>query len=367
MNGSRHRPGARLGSLVWLAVAAATLIAAPIAHATKGEPNCTAEQGQAFIDAGRYDRAIKEFGCVIAANPIEAEGYRGRAEAELLLGRYSDALRDYTRITAFILPTEPGAIAAIHAGYAARLGVNPGDVPALTGASFARWYDFDYGQATQVLNDLLGLRPDDAYGNLFRGSSRLLLGGPKQLGAADLERAIELAPNSADVRSIVADAYTYGLADPARALAEATLALGWGLDTPRVHAILGAARNAFGDIGPAAGHIARHIDLVTAEQVTTDPLPAGASAALELVPGRTYQVPIAVTAGATISITTGSKDFWDSIAVLLGPDEMPVVGSDDDSGYHAAFDWVAPATGTYWLQVTSFESISTGTLAVKRS
>jgi hypothetical protein len=41
--------------------------------------------GQAFIDEGRHERAIREFACVIAAQPTEVEGYRGRIEAELLL------------------------------------------------------------------------------------------------------------------------------------------------------------------------------------------------------------------------------------------------------------------------------------------
>ena len=41
---------------------------------------------------------------------------------------------------------------------------------------------------------------------------------------ADIERAIAIAPQSADVRFIVADAYTYGLPDPERAFAAAMLA-----------------------------------------------------------------------------------------------------------------------------------------------
>jgi hypothetical protein len=44
-----------------------------------------------------------------------------------------------------------------------------------------------------------------------------------------------------------------------------------------------------------------------------------------------------------------------------------VVGSDDARKYFAAFDWVAEETGTYTLEVTSFESVSTGELVVKRS
>ena len=260
----------------------------------------------------------------------------------------------------------PDAHAIIRAGYADRLAIAPHDLPALTGASFERWANFDYAQALHLLEQLLDAHPEDPYGTLFRGSSRLLRGGPgpKVRGEADLARAIELAPESPDVRFIVADAYTYGLPDLERAFAEASLALDWGLDTPRVHAILAAAYNAFGDLVAAAEHIERHFELVTTESVTTDALPAGESFALDLVPGRIYEIPLAVTAGETISVATSSKDYWDTIAVLLAPDGSPVVGSDDDNAYHAAFDWVAEETGTYLLKVTFFESVNTGELVV---
>jgi tetratricopeptide (TPR) repeat protein len=339
----------------------------PIATAAGPAPQCTSQQGQAFIDAGRYERTIREFTCVIEAEPAAVDGYRGRIEAHLLLGRYSDALGDYARVTAFVEPVHPDAHQIIRDGYAARLAIAPHDLRALTGASFERWSAFDYAQAIQLLNQLLDVRPDDPYGNLLRGSSRLLQGGPgpKVRGAADLERAIELAPASADVRFIVADAYTYGRPDLERAFAEATLALDWGLDTPRVHAILATAYDAFGDLGAAADHIKTHIDLVTTELVTAPELAAGNSLALELVPGR-YEIPVTATAGETISISTSSRDFWDSIAVLLAPDGSPVVGSDDANAYFAAFDRVAEATGTYRLQVTSFEAINTGELVVTR-
>jgi tetratricopeptide (TPR) repeat protein len=343
----------------------ALLAPASAAQAASGQ-TCTEDQGQALIDDGRYQHATREFTCVINAEPTEVAGYRGRIEAQLLLGRYSDALADYNLVTTVVMPVHPDADSAILEGYAARLAAAPNDIPALTGASFARWWMFDYVHAIQILNDLLDVRSDDPYGNLFRGSSRLLHGGPMQAGAADLERAIGLDPESPDVRWIVADAYTYGLPDPERAFAEATLALDRGLDTPRVHAILASAYNEFGDLEAAAGHIARHIELVTTELVTTPALSTGQSRALDLVPGRTYEIPVAATAGETISIATSSRDFWDSIAVLLAPDGSPVVGSDDDNAYFAAFDWVAPATGTYRLQVTSFESISTGELVVTR-
>lgn len=330
---------------------------------------CTVEQGDLFIETGQYSKAVKEFTCVIDAQPTEVEGYRGRIEAQLMLGQYSDAVRDYTRLTAFVIPVHPDAQSTILAGYSARLAIAPDSVPALAGESFAYWWFFKYASAIHTLNHLLEVQPDNIYGNLFRGSSRLLQGqgATKVKGIADLEYALMLAPQSADVRFIIADAYTYGVPNPQRAFDEASLALSWGLDTPRVHAILGSSYNSFGNQSSAAGHIKTHIDLVTTELVSTSPISAGITFKLDLVPGRTYEIPVTVNAGETISITTSSKDFWDTILVLLAPDGTPILGADDTVAYFAAFEWTANTTGTFLLRVTSFESVSTGELVVKRN
>jgi hypothetical protein len=69
-----------------------------------------------------------------------------------------------------------------------------------------------------------------------------------------------------------------------------------------------------------------------------------------------------VTAGQTLSITTSSRNFYDTILVLLAPDGSPVVSSDDYVKYFAGLDWVDIATGTYSMRVTSFESVNTGEL-----
>jgi hypothetical protein len=352
------------------AVCLMAMLAIPVSAraAEPPPPVCSVAQGQLFIDSGRYKDAVREFTCVIAAMPTTVEGYRGRIEALLLLGRYSDALRDYGRVTAVVLPVDPDAANTILSGYAARLAVAPQDIPALTGSSFARWWLFQYAQAIQLLNDLLAVQPGNVYGNLFRGSSRLLRGATPPQGVTDLETALFLAPQSADVRFIVADAYTYSpnQADPHRAFLEASAALSGGLDTPRVHAILGASYNAFGALVAAGTHIQRHIDLVTAERLTTAPMAPGTSMTLPLVPGRTYDVPLDVVAGEPVSVTTSSKDYWDTILVLIGPDGSPVLGSDDASNYFAAFTWTPGTTGTYRIRVTFFESNNFGDLLVKR-
>src|SRR5262249_20836103 len=157
---------------------------------------------------------------------------------------------------------------------------------------------FEYPQALQLLNQILKLQPDNAYATLFRGSSRQLHHSNVDNGIADLDRAIELAPTSADVRQIVADAFTYGGAkDFDRAYSEASLPLAGGLATPRVHAIPPQPLNAFGDGQGAADHIARHLDLVTPELVPPPPIVPGDTFTLPLVPGRTFAIPVAATGG----------------------------------------------------------------------
>jgi tetratricopeptide (TPR) repeat protein len=330
-------------------------------------PNaCSAEQGQLYIDAGDYDRAVRQFTCLIDAEPSEVEGYRGRIEALLMLGEFSDAFRDYARLTAHVLPLHPDAATTILNGYAARLAEDPDEIPALTGLSFAHWWLFGYAAAINVTDDLLALEPDDVFGNLFRGSSAMLKGGTRTRAEEDIERAIALAPGCPDVHWVAADAYLYGRYDYARAFAEASEAYAGGLDTPRVNAILASCYLAEGNLDAAAAHLARHIELVTTAYVPSAPLTPGGTLNLELVPGRTYQIPVPAAAGQMLSIQTRSNEYFDTIAVLLAPDGTPVTGGDDTMQYYAGFDWVAEETGTYLMRATFFESVNTGTMKVTR-
>ena len=327
---------------------------------------CTSAQGQALIDEGRYEQAAQKFTCVIAGNPTAVDGYRGRVEAELLLGRFSDAVLDYQRIIAFVTPVHPDAKQIILDGYAARISANPYSVTALTGVMGARWWYFDYPNAIHFADQLLDIDANNLAGNTLRGSSRMLSGSNRVRGAEDLDRAISLDPSNPQTRFIVADAYTYGQPDPQRAFDEATFALNAGVSTPRIHAILAVSYHAFGNELAAAAEIKTHFDLVTTQLVTTAPLASGATSTLQLVPGRSVDIPLVLTAGQPVSIATSSPDFWDTIAVLIAPDGTPVLGSDDAKKYFAAFTYTPSVSGIYHLRVTSFESVNTGTLNVKR-
>jgi hypothetical protein len=129
-------------------------------------------------------------------------------------------------------------------------------------------------------------------------------------GAADIDRAIALAPESPGVRFIVADAYTYGnLPDPQRAFAEASFALAGGLNMPRVHAIFAGAHLALGNQLGAMAEFRTHIELVTTQLVQAAPFTAGATLTLPLVLGRSYEIPVPATAGEALAILTSSRDF----------------------------------------------------------
>ena len=309
----RRRSALRLVTRATVPVVFALLVNGALSSAYAA--SCTAEQGQLLIDQGRYKQAISEFTCVIDAHPTD---------------------------------------------------VAPTSITALTGASFACWAYFDYLGAIHLLDQLLDLEPANPYGNLFRGSSRLLKNHAVNDGVGDLDYAIALAPVSPDVHYIAADAYTYGLPDPNRAFTEATFALDGGLDTPRVHAILGSAYLAFGNVSAAAAEIQTHIRLVTTGLVTTSALAAGTTLQRGVVPGQTLDIPLVVSAGDKVSIVTSSHDYWDTILVLLDSNGNPVLGSDDSWKYFAAFDWTAPSGGTYRIRVTFFEGVITGTLRVSR-
>ena len=335
--------------------------------AVAGDPaGCSVAAGQAFIDAAEYESAVDEFSCVIAAQPTEVEGYRGRIEALLMLGRFSAAFADYARMTAVVLPVHPDAAATILNGYAERLAATPDEIPALTGLSFAHWWLFGYAAAINVLKDLLDILPDDVYGNLFLGSSMMLKGGNQAQANTLLDEALLLAPDNPDAHYIAADAWLYGAGDCGRAFDEATTALEGGLDTPRVNAILASCYLNSGDVDAAAAHLARHIELVTTEHVPSLPLAVGGKLALELAPGRTIEIPVTAEAGEELSIQTRSNDYFDTIAVLLAPDGTPVSGGDDFMQYFAGFRYVAAEAGTYVLQVTFFEAVNSGTIRVTR-
>ena len=149
-------------------------------------------------------------------------------------------------------------------------------------------------------------------------------------GAADLDRAIALAPESPGVRFIVADAYTYGnVPDPQHAFAEASFELAGGLNTPRVHAIFASAYLALGNQLTAAAKFRTHIELVTTQVVQAAPFTAGAMLTLPLVLGGAAKFPFLSRPERGSRPWTSSRDFYETILVLLAPDGPPVLGSHD--------------------------------------
>ena len=168
-------------------------------------------------------------------------------------------------------------------------------------------------------------------------------------------------PQSPDVRFIVADAYTYGQPDLERAFAEAILALEWGLDTPRVHAILATAYNAFGDLAPPR-HIETHFELVTTE-LSRRPARRRRLADPRLGAWADLRDPRRRDRRRDDLDLDQQRRLLGLIASCLRPTDRRS-RQRRRQAYFAGFEWVAEETGTYRLQVTLFESVNYGELVV---
>lgn len=326
------------------------------------------ERGQEALEKGKYGQAIDAFSKYIDLHPTKVDGYRGRIEANLMLRRYSDCVRDYAQITARVIPVHPNAAAIIYAYYETRLQARPNEVRSRMALSFAHWWYFDYQTAIEHLNVILQDRPTNRYALLMRASSLLLSREDPQQGLIDLQQAISRDNCNPHVRFIAADAFTYGERDYVRAFAQAQLAFAGGLDTPRLHAILATCYNSFGETQLAAEETWRHITMVATRFVTAQPLASGDTESRPVAAGDVIVIPLNAIAGESIVITTDGPggDVWDTILVLCAPDGTPVASADDVLDYYAALDWTASEDGTYHLFVTSFESVQTGVLTVTR-
>ncbi len=345
------------------------LFAFPSGHAIQAAgPQASSNAGQQLIDRGQLNKAYRYYSELIEEDPSNIEGYRGRIETLVLMRQYAHALADYARIVANVLPLQPDAIAQVLADYQNRLAQKPQDVPALSGGSFVHWCSFDYDTASALIDQLLIVRPKSPYGVLLRGSIRTLSGNDTAGGINDLEAALALDKWNPHVRFVVADAYTYGVPNASRAFWEASVAILLGLDTPRLRAILAASLFEFGFPELAAKELLRHINTVTQDTVTVSPLAEGDTYTLDLVPGRTFEIPIQATAGTTLSLVTDSPsgEVSDTIMVLLNSNGIAVTGNDDANGFYAAFEYQVPVSSTYKLLVTSFEAIGTGQITISR-
>lgn len=340
------------------------------------EPDCSADldylsEGQTLIDTGAYQEAIEAFTCAIENSPLEVDGYRGRIEARLLAGGYSDAMIDYAALRVQVIPEVPDAIDQIFEYYEGSLASNPENIPLLTGYSFAQWYNFDFEGALVSLETILTLEPDNLYGLLLHGNNKLFV-EDVEAGEADFARVLEIEPESADVYFIMADGYLYALGDLERALEFATMAAEMGLDTPRMDAIFATVYFYLGEEEKALPYYLRHIEQTTLAFVDMDPLEKGQPITIDVTPGQTYRFPVEAAADETLTITAmseaqaGEFDEVDSLMLLLAPDGTLVTGNDDNIELNAGFEYTVSEAGTYTLLVASFEGAGTGKILLSR-
>ncbi len=113
-------------------LACVLLLLSPLVPTNSQAYAASLDDGQAFIDQGKYKQAVACFSEFINDNPTSREGYRGRIEALLMQRRYSDAMLDVARFNALVVPADPDAIDWIIEYYETRMAADPSDIAALT-------------------------------------------------------------------------------------------------------------------------------------------------------------------------------------------------------------------------------------------
>ncbi len=322
--------------------------------------------GQALLKAADYENAIADFTCAIEADKLNIGAYRGRIEALLLAGIYSEALRNYTEIAIHVIPETPNAVEQIIDAYRTTLDSDPENIILLTGYSFALWWVSDYEAALIEIEKILAVEPDNFYALMFHGSTSFFL-EDFETGERDFARVLELVPENADIHFVLADAYTYAVGDMEKALEHGLLASELGLDTARLNAILGTAYFYLGDEATAIPYFARHIERATVETIEQADLEKEQAITLNMIPGQTYRFLVEVAADETLKIsTTSDTDAVDTIMVLLAADGTLVTGNDDSVELNAGFEKVIEEVGIYTLLLSSFEGAGTGEVNIIR-
>jgi Tfp pilus assembly protein PilF len=333
--------------------------AASVLAQADGESDCDAPAMPAPLTFGLTDAPNTAVPCLIGPEAMDLAGWRSRLAIALMAGSYANAVADYTQLGVALQPEMPDVFDQLIAGYEAQLAGDPGNPLARMSLAFAQWRTGDYANATSTLDPLLADAPDHAFGLLFRGSSRLYL-GQVEAGEADLARALERMPHSADAHFIAADAYAFAIGDFERAGEQAALASDMGLETPGLNHIRAVAARARDDEAAAALYTGRHIEAVTTEYVDGEALAAGGSMTLDFAPGRTFRVPLRAEAGETVRIAAESDSGVSVITVLLGPDGALLASGDP--GIERALD----TTGDYLLIAGTVEGAGRGEVVLVR-
>ena len=258
------------------------------------------ERAGAALQSREYERAMLDFSLFILLNPTSGQAYFGRALSHLGQNDLDGALVDLEQALA-VAPDEPAFRASVHRLRASLLASAGREEQALD----------DYTQA-------LELAPE---GDIYVDRALLYLRTRMfSLALADLDRALELLPEDADL-------YNY------RAFAYAAL-----------------ARDA-----DAARDYQRFLQATAGAPVEGDALAPGEFVVLQFEQGVVYSLPFEGRAGQVLNAVALARPETevDPLLVLLDPDGEPISANDDrGGGVDAGIGGLRlPVDGTYMLLV----------------
>ncbi len=322
-------------------------------------------EGAALVEAGDYDAAYDAYTCAMEAAPEDYIPVARRAEVSLLAGNYVEALDDYALLRARFYPDDLGVYGKILVEYRDAIAADPENISLYVFRSFNRWWEEQVDSSMRDYERILERDPDNLYAILWRGNVLQYIGN-EDAAAEDFARALELDPENPQVHLIMAEAYVAS-GDFEQALESLDIAADLGFsESPVLLDLRSEALGGLGDQEAAAAAYAAFVEAVATDVVEGEPLVAGETVDLEMVPGRAYRLPISAEAGTQLEIVTSGDPYeMDSFIALLAPDGTPVAGNDDSPRLDAVIpSYEVSESGEYTLLVTTYIGVGEGTLSV---
>ena len=283
-----------------------------------------------LIRAGDFEQAITIYDDYLADNPDDAEVYAFRALVYAELEDYDTAFEGIQTALDVAEATQTPQILALRA----ELYVRSGEIDLAIA---------DYDSAVE-------LDPEYAVAYYNRG---ILYDGLEDYdhALADYTQVITLMPDA--INTYLSRARIYSLQENAQAaLDDYDTVIGLNPDLPEPYIMRGHANTLAENTQSAAADYAEWLLHIETERRTHTQVSADLNRRLVMRFGQIHELPFEGIAGQHLSVTANSPTV-DSLVVLLGPDDRPLV-ADDDSGDDlnaAILNFALPETGRYTLIV----------------
>lgn len=316
-----------------------------------------------FIGMGKYPEAIASINQGLKLSPNLDFIYLYKGIMEQQLGLYNDALDNFNQAIA-LNPTSPDPFLQMAQIY--KLQGKPTDAVAYNliaeglQAAQSGYVDIAVENLSKITDSALYNRypAAQAYARYNRALMDVRLSEPDD-AMTDYTEAIHL--KSDFPQAYLERAALYGdQGDTVKEIADINQAIEIAPGFPLSYLRRATAEQKAGDSASALSDYMNWITLGQTRDFAGGPYKPGHPFKVMMGFGGVYKIPMRITAGQSVDITADTVDIdvpdnvADPLIVILDPNGVPLIASDDDGGgvNAAIHDYVLPTTGIYKVILT---------------